>query len=149
MDASDPPDLDEDDIDTAVDVPRRDAPRVVRERRSAPRRKLALVVTLCFASIDDVFESETLDISRAGVFLRTTEIRPEGTPVRVTLCVGGRDLVLHGTIVRVIQPPLGKCGLGVAFDHPVVDDSGLFDALLEAKWARGTSDTPRRGETDC
>lgn len=113
------------------------------ERRLAPRRKLALVVHLRFPSIDAVVESETVDISRTGVFLQTAEVRPPGTPARMTISVAGRKLVLHGTVVRVVQPPLAATGLGIAFDRPVVDDSGLLEQLLETKWARVTSgDTP-------
>ena len=118
-------------------------PPVLVERRSAPRRKLALVVHLRFPSIDAVVESETVDISRTGVFLRTTELRPPGTPARMTISVAGRKLVLHGTVIRVVPPPVTATGLGIAFDHPVFDDTGLLEQLLETKWARITSeDTP-------
>ena len=120
-----------------IAVPVLEVPCVV-ERRSAPRRKLALIVHLRFPSVDAVVDSETVDISRTGVFLRTTQLRPPGTPARMSITVANRKLVLHGTVVRVVPPPVMATGLGIAFDRPVVDDSGLLEQLLETKWARIT-----------
>jgi hypothetical protein len=121
-----------------IEPPRVEQPPAV-ERRSAQRRKLALVVHLQFESVDAVFDSETVDISRTGVFLRTSEIRPTGTPARMSITVAGRKLVLHGTVVRVVQPRLASSGLGIAFDRPVVDDTGLLEQLLATKWTRVTT----------
>jgi hypothetical protein len=126
--------------DNAIAPASIEAPQIdVPERRSAERRKLALLVHLSFASVEAVFESEALDISRTGVFLCTTEIRPVGTPVRMRVSVDGRQLVLHGAVVRVASPRVAPAGLGIAFDRPVVDDSGLLDELLETKWTRLTT----------
>ena len=61
--------------------------------------------------MDAVFESETIDIGRTGIFLHTTEIHPVGTFVRVVLSVKACEIVLHGNVVRVVLPPLGSRGL--------------------------------------
>jgi hypothetical protein len=140
MSAEEPTEARVADSDDAIAPARIEAPQIdLPERRSAERRKLALLVHLSFASVEAVFESETLDISRTGVFLCTTEIRPVGTPVRMQVSVSGRELVLHGTVVRVTSSPSASTGLGIAFDRPVVDDSGLLDELLETKWTRLTA----------
>jgi len=116
---------------------RNDAP--VEDRRRYARRRLALVVHLRFPTLDAAIESETVDLSRSGVFLQSAEIRPTGTAVRITFTVEGRQLVVHGVIVRVVLPPAQPTGMGIAFDRPVADDSGLFEQLLQEKWARATS----------
>ena len=118
-----------------------DAPKkAVDDRRQFARRRLALVVHMRFPTLDAAVESETVDISRSGVFLRTPDLRPTGTPVRLTFLVDGRQLVVHGVVVRTIDKPGSPVGMGIAFDRPVADDSGLFEQLVEQKQARAAAD---------
>jgi hypothetical protein len=133
-------------IETSYSVTRSDTRRgkgesaTVDDRRKFARRRLALVVHMRFASLDAAVESETVDISRSGVFLATPDLRPVGTPVRLTFVVDGRQLVVHGVVVRTMNRPGAPVGMGIAFDRPVSDDSGLFLQLVEQKQARANAE---------
>jgi hypothetical protein len=131
-------------IETSYQVVRADTRRgmsdqpskEVDDRRRFARRRLALVVHMRFPSLDAVVESSTVDISRSGVFLQTDECRPVGTPVRLSFTIEGRQLVVHGVVVRTVMRQATPIGMGIAFDRPVSDDSGLFEQLLDQKNAR-------------
>jgi hypothetical protein len=112
----------------------------VDDRRKFARRRLALVVHMRFPTLDAAVESETIDISRSGVFLQTPDLRPVGTPVRLSFVVDGRQLVVHGVVVRTVNRQGAPIGMGIAFDRPVADDSGLFEQLVDKKQARATAE---------
>jgi hypothetical protein len=118
------------------------------ERRRFARRRLALVVHMRFPSLDAAIESETVDISRSGVFLQTQALRPMGTPVRLTFVVEGRQLVVHGVVVRTVDRPGTPPGMGIAFDRPVADDTGLFEQLVDQKQARADAERRLRSPRD-
>jgi hypothetical protein len=140
-------------IETSYQVIRADTRRgggeqpakVTDERRKFARRRLALVVHMRFATLDAAVESETIDISRSGVFLQTEDLRPVGTAVRLTFVVDGRHLVVHGVVVRTVNRHAGPVGMGIAFDRPVSDDSGLFEQLVDQKQTRAAAERRLRG----
>jgi hypothetical protein len=135
-------------VETSYSVTRADTrrgmgdarPKSVEDRRQFARRRLALVVHMRFPTLDAAIESETIDISRSGVFLQTADLRPAGTPVRLTFVVDGRQLVVHGVVVRTVNRAGEPVGMGIAFDRPVADDSGLFEELVDQKQARALAE---------
>lgn len=102
------------------------------ERRQWPRLRLDLQVSIRFASAEDAMSSQTFDISRGGVFIRSKQPRPEGTGVRLSLQVGERTLVIGGVVVRVVRPGDGlePPGIGVMFTELSTEDGRFLEALL-------------------
>ncbi|HET6586010.1 MAG TPA: hypothetical protein VFG69_21280 [Nannocystaceae bacterium] len=105
--------------------------------RPVGRQRIVLLVQLAFSSLAAALASRTLELRRLTVFLALDATRPAGTPVCIRVTISGRPLVLHGIVVDIPRPIGAKRGIAVALDQPVVDESGLFEALL----ARG--DRPR------
>lgn len=139
---------DSDRIETSYQVVRADtrrgmsegATKPVDDRRRFARRRLALVVHMRFPTLDAAVESETVDISRSGVYLQTPEVRPIGTPVRLGFDVEGRQLIVHGVVVRTVMRQGAPIGMAIAFDRPVADDSGLFQQLVDQKQAKNAAE---------
>jgi uncharacterized protein (TIGR02266 family) len=105
-----------------------------RERRQFPRIQLALTVTLRFASAEAAQESSTVDISEGGVFIRMSQPRPEGTPIRLSLHVGERLLELGGVVVRSVRPGEGSpVGIGVLFTELGPEDAAFVQTLVRER----------------
>jgi uncharacterized protein (TIGR02266 family) len=109
------------------------------DRRAFPRMKLDLAVKLQFASLDDVVESRTVDISRGGVFLRMTQPRPEGTKVRLDIEVGGEPVTISGIVVRTVRPGEGSGppGIGVLFTDTGDEQRAFLEQTLGLQDSQG------------
>lgn len=71
-----------------------------RERRF-PRIALAAQVRMEFEDIWEVAENETINISRNGLFVKTTTPRPIGTRLRFEIKVRkGQTFAVEGTVVH-------------------------------------------------
>jgi len=89
---------------------------------SRKRAYLRIPVTLtAHCRLGNRFLREAVvNLSQGGLFLKTRERAPEGTPVRVALALpygdGPRFCTLAGTVVRVARDAKGlSVGLGVSF----------------------------------
>ena len=106
------------------------------DRRQFARHSLALRVELRFESLDAAVHSETVDLSRSGVFLRTEFVRALGTAVQLGFELEGRRLDVCGVVVRQEARDGKPVGMAIAFDEPIAADAGIFDALIEQRAAR-------------
>lgn len=101
--------------------------------RRFPRIQLGTTVRLRFRSAEAAIESRTVDISEGGVFIRMSNPRPEGTPIRVQLELGERRLDIGGVVVRCVRPGEGEpTGVGVLFTEITPDDLATVKALVRA-----------------
>jgi len=93
---------------------------------------IELNVKLQFASEQDALESQVLNISRGGVFIKMSPPRPEGTRVKIDLKIGDRHLQASGAVVRSVtyDEELGTAGIGVVFTELCPDDRAYLDSLV-------------------
>jgi molecular chaperone DnaK len=81
----------------------------VHSSRRWPRIDLALRVKLSFENVSGAADSQTIDISRQGLFVRLAQPKPIGTKVRVEVRLGtGERLEVEGVVVRVVPDPEDK-----------------------------------------
>jgi uncharacterized protein (TIGR02266 family) len=103
------------------------------DRRREPRQRAEhLKARVRFVDKKQFEHCYLKDISRGGIFLRTTKPAPLDSPIQVTLELpGGREVKLNGTVVHCLAPedarPGQQPGLGVQF----TDLSGSVRTLLE------------------
>jgi len=88
------------------------------EKRASPRHRAEVVVD--FTAAESKVTGMTWDVSRGGMFVRTTRMPEEGQKLFVTLRFSdGRQLLLQGLVVRTFHaPPLVRhlfpTGFGMA-----------------------------------
>lgn len=111
------------------------APSSRPERRQFARHALALRVQLRFESLDAALHSQSVDLSRSGVFLRTAIVRPLGTAVQLCFELDDARLDITGVVVRDVMCDGKRVGMGIAFDQPIAADAGIFDRLVEQRAA--------------
>jgi len=81
----------------------------VHASRRWPRIDLALKVRMSFENVSGAADSQTVDISRQGLFVRLAPPRPIGTKVHFEIRVGtGERHELDGVVVRVVPDPDDK-----------------------------------------
>jgi uncharacterized protein (TIGR02266 family) len=116
--------------------------------RRWPRIDLALEVTV---RVEDVEEAAlTLNVSREGLFVRTDEPRPVGTPVKVTVALASGALFqAEGVVVHIHPdadadapaPPDRRPGMGI-FLTTATDAWREFCDLVERTRKRPDDETP-------
>lgn len=87
-----------------------------RERRRHARHRVELPIM--YTSDNLTVESMALDLSRSGVFVRTSFLDEVGTHCKLTLMVdGGPALAFHGRVCRVVERESATqpLGLGIEF----------------------------------
>ena len=109
---------------------RADARRDGAAARPLGRQRIVLLARLTFSSLEVALASRTLEVRRLTLFLALDVTRPAGTPVCIRITIAGRPLVLQGVVVDIPRPAGSRTCIAVAFEQPVVDESGLFEALL-------------------
>lgn len=98
------------------------------EKRTARRRKAEMTVEFA----QDAFRGTgiTGNLSRRGMFVRSTRIPGAGPALKLTVKLpGGRKLVLTGRVIRTVadaSPSAASSGFGVRFS----DDSPGYDDLF-------------------
>lgn len=96
-----------------------------QEKRGSPRIPVALTA---HCRIGNRYVKDAVgDLSEGGLFLKTRELAPEGTPVRVALALpmgdGPRYCTLVGSVARVDRDARGSLrGLGVSFTNDLPRD---------------------------
>ncbi|WP_152643384.1 TIGR02266 family protein, partial [Anaeromyxobacter sp. PSR-1] len=76
-----------------------------QERRD-PRVPVLLRIRLAYGSVDEFVDRFALNVSRGGLFVRTLEPQPPGTPLRLDVVLESGDQVIHGSgVVRWSTPP--------------------------------------------
>lgn len=94
------------------------------ERRQSDRKKL--IVNVDFEGGDATGIANTRDIGVGGLYMTTNSDFEIGTPIRLRLTVGGRELSLDG-IIAYADP--GQ-GVGVRFQNLSGEDETLLKSEL-------------------
>jgi molecular chaperone DnaK len=114
------------------------------DKRGGGRRPVGLAVRLSYGTIDELVERFAVNISRGGVFIRTRDPKPVGTPLHLELRLAGGEAAIRGEgVVRWIQAedpaahPRRAPGMGVQFTK--LDDASraLVERMVELKERRG------------
>jgi len=109
--------------------------------RRWPRIDLALRVHVRFVDLDEAAESQTVDISRSGLFVRMSPPEPIGTNVRLEVHLGsGERFEVHGVVVRTMPDPddptpnpHAPAGVGVFLTAPGEDWIRFVEALEQKR----------------
>ncbi len=95
------------------------------ERRGTDRKKL--IVDVRFDGGDGTGIANTRDIGSGGLYMTTTAILDQGTPIVMTLNMGNRTMNLNGTVVY--SDP--GHGVGVRFKNLDPSDEEFLKNELE------------------
>jgi len=95
------------------------------ERRQSDRKKL--IVNVDFEGGDATGISNTRDIGIGGLYMSTTSDFEIGTPIRMRLTLGGREVSLDG-VIAYTDP--GQ-GVGVRFQNLSDEDETLLKKELD------------------
>ena len=91
----------------------------IRWWESDPRNKLLIPAKVRLSSDALIQESDILDISLMGCFVRTRETVPENERVQIEFSVFGHDFVCSGIVVwRAESTVTHPKGLGIKFTPP-------------------------------
>jgi len=106
-------------------------------RRRHTRVPLCILVQHRFGSFEEFAQDQTLNLSEGGMFLRTTNFRPEGAVVffQLMLNSGARLVEGMGKVVRCISDEDAKPNQGMAIEFVHLDEYGLNvirEALAQA-----------------
>ena len=117
------------------------APAQRFEQRSEHRISLAAQVRLQYASILDFHETQSVNISRSGMFVAADGPAPVGTLLDFEFCLedGLRLLKGKGEVVRVTQNPVP--GMGVRFRELDEESRRCIERIVEINEQEGR--TPR------
>jgi uncharacterized protein (TIGR02266 family) len=126
-------------LPTRPSPPGATAPRV--EQRGETRIPLAAQVRLQYSSILDFHESQSVNISRSGMFVASDAPAPVGTPVDFEFGLDDGLTLLRGKgeVVRVTQHPVS--GIGVRFRELDADSRRCIERIVEINEQEGR--TPR------
>lgn len=95
------------------------------ERRQSDRKKL--IVNVDFEGGDATGIANTRDIGIGGLYMSTTSDFELGTPIRLRLTLGGREVSLDG-VIAYTDP--GQ-GVGVRFQNLSDEDETLLKKELD------------------
>lgn len=95
------------------------------ERRQSDRKKL--IVNVDFDGGDATGIANTRDIGIGGLYMSTTSDFEVGTPIRMRLTLGGREISLNGTVAYT-DP---EQGIGVRFQNLSEEDETLLKKELD------------------
>src|SRR5690606_19504424 len=103
----------------------------VEERRRQDRSHIRLPLRLTVASVDQVFETEALNISKGGMFIATEAMPPVGAEVDVEIALQSGTLLFHatGTVVRH-QTYGAPRGIAVRLGDVSYEAQALIDRML-------------------
>jgi len=109
------------------------------EQRGETRIPLAAQVRLQYSSILDFHESQSVNISRSGMFVASDAPGPVGTRVDFEFCLDDGLCLLRGKgeVVRVTQHPVP--GMGVRFRELDEDSRKCIERIVEINEQEGRS----------
>jgi len=124
---------------------------VSEEKRNEPRVAAILKLRLAYGSMDDFIERFALNLSRGGVFVRTLDPKPVGTPVVLDLSLASGDPVIRGRgVVRWSSPPSAPGephrdpGMGIKFTELTPESRALVDLVVGSRGTDALDDEPPR-----
>ncbi|HEX5754442.1 MAG TPA: TIGR02266 family protein [Archangium sp.] len=106
-------------------------------RRAADRKAVGLLVKLKHTDIGNFVEEFAVNISPGGMFIRSREPQPVGTPVKFEVRIADGLRVMKGSaVVRWVRPPedlSGPPGMGIQFTELDAPSQSLVDRMLQRK----------------
>ena len=106
------------------------------DRRRYPRVPLNLLIQFRFDTFEDFMSEYASDISEGGMFIRTDEVREEGSMVYLQFALKDGTKLIEGLgrIVRV-NPADGEApqGVGIEFVNFDEDSRALIQAIVEER----------------
>jgi uncharacterized protein (TIGR02266 family) len=107
-------------------------------RDNGDRREHARVrspVIIDYATVDHFFRDYALNISLGGIFIRTEEVLPVGTQLKIHFSIPELEDFIDttGVVVRTIDVSDGEDpkGMGIAFEDLEAEAKALLDGLVE------------------
>ncbi|QRK09839.1 TIGR02266 family protein [Archangium violaceum] len=108
-------------------------------RRTTERKAVGLLVKLKHTDIGSFVEEFAVNISPGGMFIRSREPQPVGTPVKFEVRIADGLRVMRGAaIVRWVRPPedlSGPPGMGIQFTELDAPSQALVERMLQRKGA--------------
>ena len=112
-------------------------------RRTTDRKAVGLLVKLKHSDVGSFIEEFATNLSPGGMFIRSRQPQPVGTPVKFEVQIAGGVRVLRGAaVVRWIrQPddPAGPPGMGVQFTEVDGASQALIDVMLQRSKAQAAA----------
>ena len=106
-------------------------------RRNAERKAVGLLVKLKHTSVGSFIQEYAVNISPGGMFIRSREPQPVGTPVRFEVRIADGQRMLKGSaVVRWTRPAedvTGPAGMGIQFTELDDASQALVDRMLQHK----------------
>src|SRR5690242_5571605 len=106
-------------------------------RRTADRKAVGLLVKLKHTDIGSFVEEFAVNISPGGMFIRSREPQPVGTPVKFEVRIADGLRVMKGSaVVRWVRPPedlSGPPGMGIQFTELDPASQVLVERMLQRK----------------
>ncbi len=101
-------------------------------RRRFPRVVAEFAVRV--HTVKALFEVMTQNLSLGGAFLNTDELLPIGAPVRLVIVhpEDGSEFEIKGRVLRAVETPKDRRGLGVRFDDLEGDSAASFHDFIES-----------------
>jgi uncharacterized protein (TIGR02266 family) len=116
-------------------------------RRATDRKSVGLLVKLKHTDIGSFVEEFAVNISPGGMFIRSREPQPVGTPVKFEVRIADGVRVLRGSaVVRWVRPPedlSGPPGMGIQFTELEPASQALVDKMLQRKGEAPASGAPQ------
>ncbi len=110
------------------------------EKRREPRVEAKLALRLAFGSLDEFVERYALNVSRGGIFVRTRDPHPVGTPVTLDLQLATGERVVRGkgVVARATAPsapgePHRDPGMGIRFTELDAESRGLIELVVASR----------------
>jgi molecular chaperone DnaK len=115
---------------------------MAEERRREPRAAVALNIRVAYGSLDEFVERQALSISKGGIFIRTRDLQPVGTPVAIDIrlqdgsrLVRGRGVIAHATPPSAPGEPRRAPGIGVQFTELDEESRALVERIVASHGA--------------
>ncbi|MBN2494815.1 MAG: TIGR02266 family protein [Deltaproteobacteria bacterium] len=112
------------------------------ERRRYPRAPVSLLIQYRFDTLDDFLAEYSTDISMGGMFIRTDDIREEGSLVYLQFYLrdGAKLIEGLGRVVRVVHPeeaesPNSFPGMGIEFVNFDDESMQLVEQIVDRNLA--------------
>jgi uncharacterized protein (TIGR02266 family) len=108
-----------------------------QDRRTTDRKAVGLLVKLKHTDISSFVEEFAVNVSPGGMFIRSREPQPVGTPVKFEVRIAEGVRVMRGSaLVRWVRPPedlSGPPGMGIQFTELDPASQALVDRMLQRK----------------
>ena len=112
-------------------------------RRTTDRKAVGLLVKLKHSDVGSFIEEFATNLSPGGMFIRSRQPQPVGTPVKFEVQIAGGVRVLRGAaVVRWIrhpEDPAGPPGMGVQFTDVDGASQALIDVMLQRSKAQAAA----------